>query len=131
MKKEVGIKIEIKKNLTSPNNTPYLNVSNVSRVEDAILTAISKRRTIEVIADSLEDAIERILHAMDAYGEKRTFMLWQISKHLTDVSDYTKNRSYDVTDSMKNLIREGKMYRLGSAEEVLFKNVKGATDEQK
>lgn len=127
--KKVGLKIEIKDEVQSSRSPFYAKASFYTKaspmpigVEGAILLCLSQQTTIEVVATSLEDAIERILFSLGSRPAERRFLLWQISKNLKEVSDFTKNRSYTVDGNIKNLIAEDKLYRIQISEDLLFKD---------
>ena len=120
--KEAGLNIVVRRGIGEAAYDSYLTVDKEKTLEGAILDCLQTRYTIQVSAVSLYDAIDKILYVLDALSvDKRHFFLSQIAMYLKKVSIWNKKLSYEVNDDLRSLIRNDKLYRIDSYEQVQVK----------
>jgi hypothetical protein len=121
-KKDVGLKIVVKNRVVSSSCGGTIRVAPQRDLEYALLDCLDEKYTMEVVAVSLYDAIEKILYNVDALsGEKRKFFLSQIALHLKEVVLFEDEVHYEVEEILSHLIREDRLFRIHTHEEILLK----------
>lgn len=106
-----------------PPEKNYIRVIPSRPLEDAILDCFTDIYNICVVSQSLEDAIHKILYALDALEPtKRDFFLRQIGMHLKKVLFPQVKKYYNAGNAIRDLIYEDKLYRIAKREEEIFTN---------
>jgi len=116
--KDVGLKIIIVNSVTiqGSSSVDYIKVSLDSKpscAQGAILNCFEQRAVIIIVAWDLQNAIEKILYRSDALcKEKRLFFLSQIALALVAVENKRNGCSFKSSQTLKDLIREDRLYRI-------------------